>query len=168
MDLGRHIEGVSADTLVTTADGLVRIGSLHEGEAPDTFRHEVIEVASLDGAQKTDAFYYGGVRPVWRAELRSGHRVVGTPNHRLLVAGDSGLEWRQLDEIEVDDHVAVQYGSELWSQLPARFDGFVPSPRYGSQKDVRLPAEMTSELAFLLGAYAAEGHTTRTTWSINR
>ncbi|MEA2687278.1 MAG: ribonucleoside-diphosphate reductase alpha chain, partial [Actinomycetota bacterium] len=161
---------VSADTLVTTADGLVRIGSLYDGEAPDTFRHEILEVASLgntSGAtQKTDAFYYGGVRPVWRAELRSGHRVVGTPNHRLLVAGPAGLEWRRLDELEIDDHVAVQYGSELWSPMPARFDRFVPSATYGSQKRVQLPQEMTSELAFLLGAYAAEGHTTRSTWTI--
>ena len=161
---------VSADTLVTTADGLVRIGSLHRGEAPDTFRHEILEVASLSdthgGTQKTDAFYFGGVRPVWQAELRSGHRVVGTPNHRLLVTGESGLEWRRLDEIEVDDHVAVQYGSELWSQLPARFDSFSPTARYGSQKQVQLPTEMTTELAFLLGAYAAEGHTTRSTWTI--
>jgi intein/homing endonuclease len=157
---------VSADTLVSTADGLVRIGSLHDGEAPDTFRHEILEVASLDGTQKTDAFYFGGVRPVWRAELRSGHRVVGTPNHRLLVAGPSGLEWRCPDELEVDDHVAVQYGSEMWSSMPARFDGFVPSARYGSQKQVPIPLEMTCELAFLLGAYAAEGHTTRSTWTI--
>ena len=41
----------------------------------------------LEGIQKTDAFYYGGTRPVRRAVLRSGHTVTGTPNHRLLVAG---------------------------------------------------------------------------------
>ena len=157
---------VEAGTLVTTADGLVRIGSLHRGEAPDTFRHEVMEVASLDGTQKTDAFYYGGVRPVWEARLRSGHRIVGTPNHRLLIAGRSGVDWRRLDELEVDDYVAVQYGDDLWSSLPARFDDFVASPRYGSQKSPRMPHEMTSELAFLLGAYASEGHTTRSTWSV--
>ncbi len=50
--------------------------------------------------------------------------------------------------------------------LPTRFDDFVPSAPYGSQKAVRLPDEMTEELAFLLGAYAAEGHTHRPTWTI--
>jgi ribonucleoside-diphosphate reductase alpha chain len=40
---------LSGDTLVATADGLVRIGSLHRGEAADSFRDEVLEVASLDG-----------------------------------------------------------------------------------------------------------------------
>ncbi|MGH9261101.1 MAG: hypothetical protein ACRD08_14600, partial [Acidimicrobiales bacterium] len=82
------------DTLVTSAEGLVRIGHLHEGEAPDTFRSEIVEVASLEGTQKTDAFYYGGLREVREVVLRSGQRLVGTPNHRLMVAVDGGLDWR--------------------------------------------------------------------------
>src|SRR2546426_2086399 len=73
---------VTGETLVPTADGLIRIGSLHRGEAPDTFRPELLEIASLDGYEKTDAFYYGGVRPVRTVVLRSGHSVTGTPNHR--------------------------------------------------------------------------------------
>jgi ribonucleoside-diphosphate reductase alpha chain len=158
---------VTRDTLLATSDGLVRIGRLHQGEAPDTFRHEIHEVASLEGTQKSDAFYYGGVRPVRAVVLRSGHRVEGTPNHRLLVAGDNGLEWKRLDEIERDDMVAVKYGDELWSTLASRFDDFTPSLSYGCQKDVRLPVEMTTELAFLLGAYAAEGHTTRSNWTVH-
>jgi ribonucleoside-diphosphate reductase alpha chain len=157
---------VTGDTLLATADGLVRIGSLHGGETPDTFRHEILAVASTGGVQKTDAFYYGGRRPVRKVVLRSGHRVVGTPNHRLQVAGSSGLEWRRLDEIEVGEYVATQYGSEMWSALPARFDDFAPTAPYGAQKTIRLPDEMTEELAFLLGAYASEGHTTTANWSV--
>ena len=157
---------VTADTLLSTADGLVRIGSLHRGEASDTFRPEIREVASIDGTQKTDAFYYGGLREVREVVLRSGHRVVGTPNHRVLVATDGRLDWRRLDEIEVTDAVAIQYGDELWSPLPARFDDFRPSPTYGSQKRVRVPAEMSDDLALLLGMFASEGHVTRTTWTV--
>ncbi len=157
---------VTGETLLATADGLVRIGDLHRGEAADSFRPEILEVASLDGTQKTDAFYYGGVRPVREVVLRSGHRITGTPNHRLLVAGEGGLDWRRLDEIGPGDHVAVQYGDDLWPPLPARLDDFEPSALYGSQKTVALPAEMSEELAFLLGAYASEGHTNRSTWTV--
>ena len=114
---------VVGETLVSTGDGLVRIGSLYQGERPDSFRDEVIEVASLDGVRKTDAFYYGGVRPVREVVLRSGHKVIGTPNHRLLVAGKDGLVWRRLDEIEEGEAVALRYGAELWSLLPARSTG---------------------------------------------
>src|SRR5438552_1825014 len=157
---------VTGETLLATADGLVRMASLHQGELPDTFRDETLAVASLEGTQKTDAFYYGGVRPVRSVVLRSGHRITGTPNHRLLVATAAGLEWRELADIDLGEFVASQYGAELWSVLPARFDEFVASPRYGSQKDVQLPTEMTEELAFLLGAYASEGHTARSNWTI--
>jgi len=143
---------VVGETLLTTGEGLVRIASLHRGEAADSFRDEVIEVGSLGGEQKTDAFYYGGLRPVREAVLRSGHRIVGTPNHRVLVAGGGQLEWMALEDLLPDEWVAVQYGAELWSTVPARFDDFVPGTTYGCQKLVNIPEEMTSELAFLLGA----------------
>ena len=157
---------VTGETLLATPDGLVRIGGLHRGEAPDTFRDEIVEVASINGTQKTDAFYYGGMRLVRTATLRSGHRVTGTPNHRLLTARDGTLVWRRLDEIGEGEYVATAYGADLWSTMPFRFDDFVPADPHGNQKTVDIPVEMTEELAFLLGAYAAEGHTTRTNWTI--
>ncbi|MBW3604070.1 MAG: vitamin B12-dependent ribonucleotide reductase [Actinobacteria bacterium] len=157
---------VTANTRVTTADGLVRIGDLYRGETPESFRDEIIEVASTGGAAKTDAFYYGGRRPVRRIVLRSGHTVTGTENHRVQVAGDQGLEWRYLDEIEPGEYVAVQYGADMWSSTPADLTGVVPSPAYGSQRHVSLPVEMTEDLAFLLGAYVAEGHITRSNWTV--
>ena len=158
---------IVGDSLVPTADGLIRIGSLHDGERPDSFRDEIIEVASIEGTQKTDAFYYGGVRSVREVRLRSGHGITGTLNHRLLVAGDGGrMGWKRLDEIEPGDAVAVRYGADLWSPLPAFLGDFVARPPYGSQKKVRLPVEMTTELAFLLGAFASEGHIERSVYTI--
>jgi adenosylcobalamin-dependent ribonucleoside-diphosphate reductase len=158
---------VVANTLVASTDGLVRIGGLHEGEQEDSFRPMSLRVASLDGLRDTDAFYYGGQRATIRVKLRSGHQVVGTPNHRVLVGVEGGgLEWRRLDELGDGDHVATQYGDELWSERPARFDDFAASPRHGSQKSIRVPVEMSEELAFFLGAYAAEGHVARSNHTV--
>jgi ribonucleotide reductase alpha subunit/intein/homing endonuclease len=154
---------VVGETLVSTGDGLVRIGSLYHGEKPDSFRDEVIEVASLDGVRKTDAFYYGGVRPVREVVLRSGHKVIGTPNHRLLVAGKDGLVWRRLDEIEEGESVALRYGAELWSLLPAQLSGF----EAGEVADAwQVPTEMSADLAFLLGAFAATGRISESTATV--
>ncbi len=152
---------VTAETLVATSEGLTRIGKMYDGEAPDSFRPDVREVASLQGPQKTDAFYYGGVRPVWSVALRSGHRITGTPNHRLLVIGGDGLEWRQLDELKVGECVATQYGDDLWSVLPARFDVFSASPAPGSEPKADIPVEMSVDLAFVLGAFASVGRVSR-------
>ncbi|HUQ62714.1 MAG TPA: LAGLIDADG family homing endonuclease [Acidimicrobiales bacterium] len=150
---------LSGTTLIPTEDGLIRIGSLYDNEPADSFRDEIMQVASLGAVQKTDAFYYGGVRPVRKVVLRSGHKVIGTPNHRVLVGVEGGLEWKRLDEIEVGNYVATQYGSFMWSLVPPRFDDFRPGTT-GGRNAVTLPTEMTEELAFLLGAYASEGCTT--------
>ena len=157
---------VTGETLVLSSDGLVRIASLHHGEAEDTFRPERLVISSLDGDRKTDAFYYGGVRPVRQVTLRSGHSITGTHPHRLLVAGEGAPEWKTLAEIEPGDYVAIQYGAEFWAGTPASLRDVRVSASHGSQKAVALPEEMTTELAFLLGAYAAEGHTSRSNWTV--
>jgi ribonucleoside-diphosphate reductase alpha chain len=157
---------VVGDTLVASSEGLVRIGSLHRGEPADSFREERLVISSLDGDRKTDAFYYGGTRPVRRVTLRSGHTITGTLPHRLLVAGTGALAWKALADITEGDAVALQYGAEMWAPAPADLRGFVVSPPHGNQKLVTLPEEMSEELAFLLGAYASEGHTTRSNWTI--
>jgi adenosylcobalamin-dependent ribonucleoside-diphosphate reductase len=136
---------VTAETLVATGDGLVRIGSLYGGEGAGSFRPEVLEVASLEGTEKTDAFYYGGVKPVLTVTLRSGLKLTGTPNHRVLSAGRGGFSWRRLDELKEGELVAARYGMDMWSVLPARLGEGAPR------------AEMSEELAFFLGAYVAEG-----------
>ena len=159
---------VTADTLLSTADGLVRIGSLRSGERPDSFRPMDLGMVSLDGMRATDAFYYGGEQQVIEVRLRSGHRVTGTANHRLLVGDTEGdLAWRRLDELRPGDHVATQYGEDVWASHPASLEGFRPSSAHGSQKSVRIPSAMTDDLAFFLGAYAAEGHVTRSNWTIH-
>ena len=157
---------VVGDTLVASADGLVRIGSLHQGEPEDSFRTEHLVISSLDGDRKTDAFYYGGTRRVRRVTLRSGHTITGTLPHRVLIASDGGLEWKALADITEADSVAMQYGAELWASNPARLPAIRVSPPHGNRKAATLPEEMSEELAFLLGAYASEGHTTRGNWTI--
>jgi intein/homing endonuclease len=157
---------VVGDTLVASADGLVRIGSLYQGEPEDSFREERLAISSLDGDRKTDAFYYGGTRPVRRVTLRSGHTITGTLPHRLLVAGEGGLAWKTLADITEADSVALQYGAELWASTAAKLPAASVLPPHGSQKVVAIPDEMSEELAFLLGAYASEGHTTLSNWTI--
>jgi adenosylcobalamin-dependent ribonucleoside-diphosphate reductase len=157
---------VSGETLVASERGLVRISSLYDGEKADGFRDMELKIASLDGTRDTNAFYYGGTRQVREVQLRSGHRVTGTPNHRLLTCTVDGLAWRRLDELEPGEFVATQYGDDLWATVPAHFEDFSPSPSYGSQKAVTIPTEMDSRLAFFLGVYAAEGHISRSTWTV--
>ena len=141
---------VTGETLLATTQGLVRIGSLYRNEKPDTFRPTEILLASLGGSRTTDAFYYGGGRPTLGVTLRSGHRITGTPNHRLLVAREGRLDWVRLDEIEPGESVATQFGTNLWAEKAPRLPILTAAYDW-REKRVSLPETMTTELAWLLG-----------------
>jgi adenosylcobalamin-dependent ribonucleoside-diphosphate reductase len=157
---------VTGETLLSTDEGLIRIGTLHRGEVPDTFRPETIRLASTSGNAVTDAFYYGGFRPTLEVTLRSGHQITGTPNHRLLTLRDGRLDWIRLDEINAESYVGLRYGAGLWAGEPASLSSFKAQPPHHAQKRIRIPDQMSAALAFFLGVYAAEGHTNRSNWTV--
>ncbi len=157
---------VTGDTLLFTDRGILPIEQLYQGEKPDTFRPCSLKVASIDAPQEADLFYYGGFRPTIRLILQDGRIIEGTPNHRIKVANRHGYGWKRLDEVEPGDFVAIRLGAEMWSSQNARFDDFQPSPLYGGQKAIRIPPEMTPDLARLLGYYIAEGNMTRSNWTV--
>ena len=69
------------------------------------------------------------------------------------------------ERLQLGDWVAQPYGQHQWPSNLSQLD--VPvDPIYGSQKRVVLPEELTPDLALLLGAYAAEGHSSKSTWTV--
>ncbi|MEN3002637.1 MAG: LAGLIDADG family homing endonuclease [Armatimonadota bacterium] len=157
---------VTGDTLLFTEKGIIPIAQLYQGEKPDTFRPCTLKLASIDEPQVADMFYYGGFRPTIRLTLQDGRTIEGTPNHRVKVANQHGYGWKRLDEIQPGDFVAIRIGAEMWASENARFDDFQPSAPWGCQKSIKLPREMTPELARLLGYYIAEGNLTRSNWTV--
>jgi intein/homing endonuclease len=157
---------VTGDTLVATERGLIPIAAFYGGEAPDSFREERVRLASLGGVQEATQFYYGGERTTVRLTLADGRRLEGTPNHRVKVANAAGYDWKRLDEVTPDDMIAYQIGTDLWAAepFPIRFQG---SPPYGCQKAIRVPTEVTPQLARLIGYYVAEGNMTPQNWTLH-
>ncbi len=156
---------VVGDTKITTTIGLIPIESLYNGEDSNSFTPCELNIASIDGVTKTTEFYYGGKQPVKTVSLRSGHTITGTNHHPLLTVSENGLEWKQLNEIKKDDLIAVQYGADLWATRSPKIKDFKSTPLYGNQKRIQIPTEITQDLAFLLGAYCADGHISISTWT---
>ena len=156
---------VTGDTLISTDRGLIPIRDFYKGETPNSFRPCRTTLASIDEPQEADLFYYGGVRPTLKLTLGDGRTIEGTHNHRVKVANEHGYDWKRLDEITEEDHVAIRLGTDFWASNDAEID-FTPSPLYGSQKVIRLPERMTPELGWLLGCFAAEGSIARSTWTV--
>lgn len=148
---------VTADTWIPTERGLLPISSFYNEEAPDTFSGCTIRLASVGGVATASRFYFGGMRPVRRVIARGGWEIAGTDQHRVMVAGNRGLEWRRLWDLRPGDWLAIRIGTDVWPEEDADLSGFTPSPAHGPQKVIRWPSRMNPDLAWLLGAYVADG-----------
>jgi hypothetical protein len=70
-------------------------------------------------------------------------------------------------DLVAGDWVGLSYGTaDAFPQEPVFLGTFALSTSYGSQKTIRVPDVLDEDLALLLGMYASEGHTSRTTWSV--
>ena len=95
-----------------------------------------------------------------------GTRVL--PKNQSVLASMAGLAVPtaiRASDLRPGDFVGIPYGHE-WPAAPAVLPLPDASPRSGSEKAIRVPRRMTDDLAFLLGAYLSEGHTTRSNWSV--
>jgi hypothetical protein len=95
--------------------------------------------------------------------LRNGTRLWG--DGQVLCARDGRLLDVRVRDLSLGDWVALSYG-EGFGTLPQALLPMELSPRYGSQKPIRLPFVMAEDLALLLGMYASEGHTIPSNYSI--
>lgn len=102
-----------------------------------------------------------------RLTTRGGHeRVVLSDDLVMASIGGRPPRATPAGALGVGDFLAIRYGDHAWPTKAYALPRLPHRPRYGSEKAIVLPTTMTSELAFLLGAFAAEGHTTRSNWSV--
>lgn len=164
---------VAGDTPVLRGDGtLVRIDELFESEARrgtitvdgnDEWLHlrTPVTLFSLVGNRlvksKTRTLYRGRSDALIRVRTRSGKTVRVTPVHRLFSIGPDGrLREKRAGDLQPGDYVASvrntpspHRAAKLRIELP-------PLLRRG--KSIRVPEQMTEELAEFLGLFVAEGY----------
>jgi hypothetical protein len=90
------------------------------------------------------------------------------PADVLVIASKGGLSIpvpTPVGALQTGDFVGIEYGG-AWSASAAGMSALVERPLHGNEKRILAPSHMTAELAFLLGAYMAEGHTIRSNWSV--
>lgn len=156
---------VTGDTVVPTDRGLIRIGDLYAGQAPDTFTPVGLAVPTAAGMTRAAEYYYGGTRPVWRVTLADGRTIRGTAPHRLRVATPLGLAWKEAPAIEPGDYVAIRRGTECWGSETVPVVAL--SPPHGSQHAFRQPAAAQAvDVALFLGMLTADGHVSRSNYVV--
>ncbi len=156
---------ITGDSWIFTDRGMLPIGSLHRGEAPDTFSNRHVRVASNPGVAVAREYYYGGVQPVVRVSTDMGLVLGGTPVHRVKALVDGKVEWKNMASIRPGDQLLVEYGYGLFGNEHEFAKVYGQTFRYvrkPNSKDVRIPYKITRDLARLLGYLVANGG-----WNVN-
>ncbi len=132
---------VTAETLIRTPHGTVRIGDVVPAATPDSDTDIDLKVTDRNGdVVRASKLFHSGDHPTLRLRTREGYELTGTPNHPVLclvsVAGVPTLLWKLLEEIGPDDYVVLQR---------------VPADEIGT------PPLHEVQAAFLAGAFVSEG-----------
>lgn len=148
---------VTGDTLVLTANGLMPIEEISDMRQPDEFQSLEIEVITPSGIEKTDAFYYGGMRETRRVSLSFGYEIEGTLNHRVHVLNpDGSIGFARFDDLAIGDTVVLYSGQKIFG--PSGQTLPVYSGAWNTNaKSIRFPEKMSPELAYVLGCITSEG-----------
>ncbi len=156
------IKCLTGDTYVTTGGGLLRIDEAIEPEGPVGFEEsDGLTLNTPAGPTRISHVYRSPIASVRTAKLRTGLELTGTHEHPVLTL-TSGFElhWKKLADLRAGDRVAVERRRELWPSRAPSLDEFSPDLVI-ERRDIRYPAEMTPELARLLGYLVAEGSVER-------
>ncbi|MCB0064323.1 MAG: Holliday junction branch migration DNA helicase RuvB [Caldilineaceae bacterium] len=108
---------ITADSWILTADGLVQFADL----LPDTLQPETVipaqvQIFGVEGIEPTSHIYANGTSATLRVRTRSGFVIEGTPNHPILVATETGPQWKSLSTLTDNDFIAVANGTNCWGQ----------------------------------------------------
>ncbi len=153
---------VTGDTLVVTERGLVPIAEVSAGGGEDI----AARVLSMDGKVSAASKWWDcGAHPTRRVVTRRGYEVTSSLNHPLLAAvpGPPGqptkLVWKTVANVRPGDFLVLDRDdATLWPEAPVDLRPFWPElPEASRARRHQLPAELSEDAAFLLGALLAEG-----------
>ena len=140
---------LTADTLVTTDRGLVRLGEIGDVYG-DRWQDLSLTVSTDEGPRPATKFFVNGEEPTRRIRTEGGYTIQGTLAHRVKVVNPATgtWEWKRLADIALGDVFPLQMRTLIGE--PRR----VPLPvldqaYYAGDRHVRVSDAVTPELAEL-------------------
>ena len=107
---------VSADSLVLTSRGFFEFRELiPPALKPDSSLPLKLKIFGINGLEETSDVYFSGNVPTLKLKTRSGFELEATPHHPILTAGEKGLTWKTLSQLDENDFVAVGRNLNCWS-----------------------------------------------------
>jgi ribonucleotide reductase alpha subunit len=140
------------ETLVMTNRGLIQLNKVMAGD----------KILTDEGFFVVDSLHENGEQLVIEVVTKHGFSIKGTPRHRLMVVDEKGnYTWRQIGELKRGDWIILKPGQ--WKGKKVKFPkfNFKEKPYLNSScfrpRNVKIPEELTSELAELIGLYIGDG-----------
>ncbi len=140
------------ETLVFTDKGLLRLDEIVDSKIAGWQEHQ-LSVPTDEGVKASPRGFNNGMADVLRVHTREGLDITGTPNHKVKVMTDFGMQWKELQNLAKGDWIVVRLG-EHTGKLQALKK---PTQKHGNQIMPDLPSVLDEEFAFFLGYLAGDG-----------
>lgn len=144
-------------TMICTDRGLERLDELVDSNGDKWQPIEGIDAIQHDGRNRLLKGFVNGYAPTKVIRLSNNTELECTHNHQYQVIRDNSVEWVRADQICVGDIVPRKinyYKKEEDDLFLAQID---QENYHNTGTIVELPERMTEDLAFILGAYYANG-----------
>jgi ribonucleoside-diphosphate reductase alpha chain len=145
-------------SLVATDRGLVRLRSLGDVDGPQ-WQDLDAEVATDDGPRAATKFYVNGLETVVDVRTSRGYGLHGTTRHQIKVVDRETGQWvwRRFADLREGDVVPLALHQRVGAPRPVGLPPLSEATDWIREPYLRVPEEMTPELAELVGYYAGDG-----------
>ena len=150
---------VAQGTLVPSERGMLPIEALDPSNGTIEYPRLELAIQTPNGPAQASHFYNSNLRPVVHVQTRMGFELRATYHHPLLVLDKDGVRrWRQVQDLQPGDYVAIQRHGAVWGNDLAIPDfDYTPSPHATSLKMPTLPIAIDAKLAYTLGLLVGDG-----------
>jgi ribonucleoside-diphosphate reductase alpha chain len=148
---------VAKGTRILTNKGLLKIEDLGNARIPGEFGPPLHNLTSLcpDGKmRKVLRHYCQGVKDTLRVRLDNGAEIEGSKSHKIMTHDG----WKQLKTLEIGDLIQCRAHSPVETSGGRKLPQVSYSSNTQNSRLFPTPERMTTVLAELLGALAADGH----------
>ncbi len=147
---------LTADTLVTTDRGLVRLGELGDTYGAQ-WQNLDVRVSSDEGPQQATKFFVNGEEPTRRVVTEGGYRIQGTLAHRIKVVAPGGAwVWKRMADVAPGDVVPVQLGTLVGEPRQVSLP-VLDQASWAGDSDIVVPDVVDVDLAEILGYFMGDG-----------
>lgn len=155
---------VTGDTLITTSNGLVKIGDLAKWEKEESEVVSFNTVMNMNGEMEmSDIIVNSGYKDTKKIRTRCGYELEGTHVHPVITLSEHGeMEFKTLSELQEGDYIAINRKGHFGSKTALDYDmeSFyteMTNHRRSRVKSNPLPTELTEDLAYYIGSLIGDG-----------